>query len=142
MHHVAIMNRKLGFLPKILDGSKTIESRWYVNRVSPWNRVSKGDIVFFKNSGQKVTAKATVENVLQFEKLSKNKILKIINKYGNEIGLNSKRISQLILKKNYVILIFLKNPKKLIPFNINKKGFGIASAWLCIEDINSIKINS
>ena len=93
MHHLAIMNRKLGFLPKILNGSKTIESRWYINRTPPWNKISKGDIVFFKNSGQKVTAKATVLNVLQFEKLSKDKIFELINKYGDAIGLDSKNIS-------------------------------------------------
>ena len=42
--------------------------------------------------------------------------------------------------KNYCILMFLENPTKIKPFKINKKGFGINSAWLCINNINKIKI--
>jgi hypothetical protein len=43
-------------------------------------------------------------------------------------------------KKNYCILIFLKEVKSISPFDINKAGFGNASAWLCVEDIENIKI--
>ena len=42
--------------------------------------------------------------------------------------------------KNYCVLIWLKNPRIIEPFGINKSGFGSAAAWLCVEDINKIRL--
>lgn len=67
MHHIAIMNPKV-LIDKILSGEKTIETRWYLNRRDPWNKIHTGDTVFFKDSGGLVRAKATVEKVLHFAK--------------------------------------------------------------------------
>ena len=54
MDHVAIMNKSWGLIPKILSGSKTIESRWYKTKRTPWDKIAKGDTVYFKNSGEQV----------------------------------------------------------------------------------------
>ena len=56
MDHVAIMNKRWKLIPKILDGSKTIESRWYVNKIKPWNSIKEDDKIYFKNSGEPITA--------------------------------------------------------------------------------------
>ena len=42
--------------------------------------------------------------------------------------------------KNYCVLIWMKNPRRIAPFKINKSGFGSATAWLVVEDINKVKI--
>jgi hypothetical protein len=39
------------------------------------------------------------------------------------------------------IVIFLENAEPVAPFDIDKAGFGAMSAWLCVDDINDIKIN-
>ena len=39
------------FLGYILDGTKTVESRFSVNRCAPFGRVSKGDVVLLKRAG-------------------------------------------------------------------------------------------
>jgi ASC-1-like (ASCH) protein len=70
MHHIAIMKKQWKLIDKILAGSKTLESRWYVNKRDPWNKVKVGDTIFFKNTGEPVTAKATVSKVLQFENIT------------------------------------------------------------------------
>lgn len=114
MDHVAIMNPKLGYIEQILSGEKKIESRWYKYRREPWNKIKAGEKIYFKDAGKPVTAVAEVEEVEQFEDLEG--------------------------EKRYCILIHLKNPRRISPFNINKTGFGSASAWLCVESINSIRV--
>jgi hypothetical protein len=36
-------------------------------------------------------------------------------------------------------LIFLSNPVAVVPFDIDKTGFGNMAAWITVEDINKIK---
>jgi len=135
------MNPKIGLIDKIISGMKKIESRWYKHKRAPWNKIAVGDIVYFKNSGKPVTASAEVERVMQFE-LDNENLREIIEKYGGDggISLNDRNPNSDYYKgKKYCILVFIKNPRKITPFNIDKKGFGAGSAWLFVEDINKIK---
>lgn len=49
------------FLQYLLDGKKTIESRFSINRCPPFNSVSKGDILMIKKSGGPVLAICTIK---------------------------------------------------------------------------------
>ncbi|MFH1211829.1 MAG: hypothetical protein V1659_02760 [Candidatus Woesearchaeota archaeon] len=142
MEHVAIMKKSWKLIDKILSGEKRIESRWYAAKFPPWNRIGPGDVVYFKDSAEPVTARAVVEKVLQFEDYSEKQLWEIIREYGGTGGIcfvkNSEENFEELKKKKHCILIFLKNPEKIIPFRINKKGFGNACAWLCTEDIEKI----
>lgn len=142
MDHLAIMNKKKGYLEKVASGEKTIESRWYVNRISPWNKIQKGETVWFKNSGEKVTLKAMVTEVIQFDSLTTKKILEILKTYGKQIGFKKnecKNFAENSLNKHYCILVFLKSPELVKPFAICKEGFGTPNAWISVENINNIK---
>jgi len=142
MDHIAIMKKSWKLIPKILSGEKTIESRWYKNRVAPWNRIKSGDTVYFRDSGEKVTVKAEVNKVLQYEKLDRKQFTEIMTKYAQEIGLTKISYNEYYQSKNYCILIFLDNIEKLPkPFLINKTGYGISSAWMCVGDINSVNVH-
>jgi len=140
MHHVAIMKKSWGLIPKILAGEKTIESRWYQTRRTPWNRVKVGDIVYFKNSGEPITAKAAVAGVMQFEIHNMTDAKKIVGKYGKEIGLVNKFPETWGTLARYCVLVRLESAKPVKPFDINKEGFGNAAAWLTINNIREIKI--
>ena len=143
MDHVAIMKKSWQLLPKILSGEKTIESRWYKTKRIPWNRINTGDTVYFKNSGEPVTVQTAVQKVLQFENLNGDKVSDILDKYGGADGITPERIPDyydLFKAKKYCLLIFLKNPQSIKPFNINKKGFGAMSAWLTVDNIDKIKV--
>ncbi len=143
MDHVAIMRKSWGLLPKILNGTKTIESRWYTHKCAPWNKIKKGNTIYFKNSGEKVTVKAGIGGVKQFENLTSVKVGQILTKYGQKDGIGMPDLSKfhkLFKNKRYCILVFLKNPKRIKPFEINKKGFGAMSAWICVNSIEEIKV--
>lgn len=142
MDHVAIMKKSWGLTQKILSGQKKIESRWYKSKHSPWGKIEKGDIVYFKDSGEPVSIKAEVKKVISFSGLTPKKVKEILNKYGQNDGLEKNRFQELFglfKDKKYCLLMFLKNPKKIEPFEINKKGFGMMSAWLTLKNIDEIK---
>jgi ASC-1-like (ASCH) protein len=142
MDHLAIMKKSWGLTEKILNGEKIIESRWYSSKRAPWNRIKKGEIVYFKDSGDPVSVKAIVRNVLQFPDLTPKKVGEILKEYGDADGLDKEKIPEFYQRfkdKKYCILVFLKNPQKIKPFKINKAGFGMMSAWITVENISDIK---
>lgn len=136
MDHIAIMKPSWKLLPKILTGEKTIESRWYQTRRAPWNKIFAGDTVYFKNSGEPVTVIAKVQKVLQFDNLNSTKIESLLKKYGQQDGIEPKKIPyfmEIFKKKKYCLLIFLQNPRKVKPFEVDKTGFGAMTAWLTLS---------
>ena len=138
MDHVAILSKRLKLLPKILSGEKTIESRWYKFKKTPYNSIKTNDTVYFKNSGEPVSVKARVADVLFFAKLNKKLFDDIIMRYGPKICITSSYWQQ-VKDKNLCTLIFLKDVKQIQPFNIDKTGFGIMAAWITVDDINNIR---
>ncbi len=134
MEHVAIVKKSWKVIDNILSGDKTIESRWYLSRFSPWDKVKTGETVYFKNSGEPVTVISKVEKVLQFAGLNQAKVKAILNEFG---GVGGICVSDPIASfernkdKKYCILIFLEDAKKVTPFEVDKTGFGNMCAWLC-----------
>lgn len=142
MYHLAIMKKSWGLLPKILSGEKTIESRWYKNKYCPWDRIKKGDFIYFKDSGELVSIKAQVSDVGQFSNLNPEKVIEILNKYGTKDGLGIDELDkyyEMFKHKKYCILVFLDNPQKIERFDIDKTGFGAMSAWITVDNIDRIK---
>lgn len=142
MEHLAIMRKSWGLTQKILEGRKKIESRWYSLKCRPWDNIKEGELVYFKDSGESVRIRARVSKVMQFADLTPNRVKEILNKYGDNDGLEKDKIPEFLERfrnKKYCILVFLKNPQKIKPFEIDKKGFGMMSAWITVDDISKIK---
>src|SRR3989338_10224221 len=101
------MKKSRKLLEKIRSGEKTIESRWYKSRRVPWNKIQKGERIYFKNSGEPVTLTADVEKILQFESLNPEMISAIIDKYGKTPGICLEDLSKskrTLSEANYCIL--------------------------------------
>jgi ASC-1-like (ASCH) protein len=139
MDHVAILDKKRKLLPKIISGEKTIESRWYQTKRTPWHNIKRDDIVYFKDAGELINVKANVRDVLFFDDLNKEKVEKILRKYWKDIGFKNAEYTDYFIRKNYCILIFLENVKEIEPFDFDKTGFGNACAWISVKDIKKIK---
>ena|SRR3989338_4319973 len=138
MDHLAILSKKRKLLAKILSGEKTIESRWYTFKKTPYQNIAQGDCIYFKDSGCPVTARANVSGALFFENLNLGKIEKILENYGKQIGIQ-KAYAKELAGKNFCTLIFINDVQKVEPFDIDKKGYGMMAAWITINDISSIK---
>lgn len=141
MDHVAILKKSLGLMPKIRSGQKTIESRWYQSKRAPWGRITAQDTVYFKNSGEPVTLKAKVLNVISLSDLNPKTVRETLDHYGEAIGIEKHEIPtffERLKDKQLCLLIFLDKPEAVKPFQIDKTGFGMMSAWLTIPSIKAI----
>lgn len=145
MHHLAIMNKKWGMIEKILSGEKTVESRWCEKRNCPWDKVAVEDLIYFKNSGESVYTKAIISKVTQYENLTVNEILKILNKYHTSLGIEKSELNkyfELFKRKKYCVLMFLTKIERVEPFNIDKKRARKSPmvAWVTLSNISEIKV--
>jgi len=142
MHHIAIMKKDWRLIDKILSSEKTIESRWYKTKHTPWDKIRAGDTIYFKNTGEPVKAKARVSRVLQIEITSEKQKQEILAKYQGDLGVKEIMpvIRGYVKGKKYCLLAFFGNAERIKPFEINKKGFGLMAAWITVGNINKIKL--
>ncbi len=142
MQHIAIMQKSWGLTDKILSGEKSIESRWYQKKYKPWDNIKSGEIIYFKDSGGPAKIKAEASRVMQFSDLTPKKVKEILDKYGRNDGIEKEKIPEFFERfknKKYCILIFLKNPTGIKPFEIDKTGFGAMAAWISVNNVAKIK---
>lgn len=145
MDHVAIMKKSWGLTEKILTREKSIESRWYKTKHAPWGNITKNDVIYFKNSGEPITIKAAIDKVISYSDLTPQTIEQILNQYGSADGIKKdeiKKYSHLFKDKKYCLLLFLKHPIRIKPFDIDKTGFGAMAAWISIKNIDQIRMKS
>lgn len=138
MEHLAILDKKIKLLSKIICAEKTIESRWYKSKKTPYDSISENDVIYFKESGEPVTVKARVRKVLFFDDLNEKKIKGILQKYGREICMPVSYRKNLEGKK-YCTLMFIDEIQRITPFDVDKKGFGMMAAWITVENMDKIK---
>ena len=107
------------YLSCMLDGKKTVESRFSKNKILPYKGICKDDIVIVKKSSGDILAYFTIKDIKFFD-LRKDKIEEIKVKYNkqlcvdNEFWINKQN-------SNYTTLIFIDKIVKLKPFHINKR---------------------
>lgn len=108
------------YIDKILSGEKTVEGRFSIDRILPYGKVKKGDIIFLKQSGGLILGEVEVDNVLYYEGLNAEAIGKIRKEYNQELcALDG--FWQSKANSHYVSLIFIKNPKRYLASIRSKK---------------------
>ena len=108
------------YLSYMMAGRKTIESRFSKNKIAPYEKLTKEDVVFIKKSGGGIVGYFTIEKVLFFD-LLKTPIDDIKDKYASRLCVDeafwtSKKDS------NYATLIMIDKVYPLTSFRIHKKG--------------------
>lgn len=137
MDHLAILKKSHRILDKILTGEKTIESRWYKTRRAPWGRINKGDLVYFKNSGEDVSVVAKVSKVEEYE-VGPAEIYTLLEKHFSQLGVGMEYY-ETIKNQKYCILVHLEKVCFVNPFPVDKTGYGNMSAWISLPDIRQIR---
>ena len=131
-HHLAILTP--GWIELILDGSKTIESRFTKVRCAPFGKVHEGDSVYLKEGGGLVKGIFTVAKVETHENLDKSGIQAIYERCGQDIFCQS--FTQFFppdkwLASKHATLIYVSNPIEFdFPIPYRQKG---RSAWLVLD---------
>ncbi|MDD4157739.1 MAG: hypothetical protein PHY08_14340 [Candidatus Cloacimonetes bacterium] len=135
MKHIAILRQP--FFDMILNGSKTIESRFSFNKVVPYEKVNIGDEILLKQTGKDVTAKAIVKDVEYYE-LNPKIVEEIRLKYGKVIGTDKFEDWEITKAKKYCTLIWLTGVKRIEPIKVPKSH---GAGWMCINKQQSITTN-
>ena len=84
--HVAIFSEP--YLTLLVTGKKKIESRFSINKISPYGRISKGDIVLVKKGGGPVVAMFIAGDVKFFSGLNVPKLKLVEQQYAELICSN------------------------------------------------------
>ncbi len=127
--HLAIFNEP--FLSLIFEGKKTIESRFSKNRINPFEKAKKGDIIFIKKSGSQVLGFFVVGQTYYYHLPKERDLNKIKNKYSEAIC--SSATVDFWESRNsarYISLLEITETKHLQPFNIDKRD---RMAWVTLN---------
>ncbi len=120
MKHLAIFSGNIA--EDIFSGKKTIDSRFSKAKIAPFGKVSAGDTVFVKPSGEEITGQFRVKKVIFFDGLTPKDIEDIKNRFGKAISVDDDYWKKRMDAK-YATLIFIDSSNKFItsPFKVNKQ---------------------
>jgi hypothetical protein len=127
--HLAVFSEP--FLSLLLSGVKTIESRFSVNKISPFGKVLPRDIILVKESGGQICGLFRAEKVAYFSNLKHEKISDLNNKFGKDITwnidpdfLNNKK------KSKFLTLIWVTDLHRIDEANSGKND---RTSWATIR---------
>jgi ASC-1-like (ASCH) protein len=135
-YHLVVVKRP--YLEAILQGQKTIESRFTRSKRHFFGRVLPDDKLFLKLSSGPVCATATVAAAKHFENLTGRRILEIKQQYNDHIkGTDEYWRSK--MGCGFGLLVWLKDVEPVEPVRISKKDW---RAWVVLtprEDFGLLK---
>ena len=139
MDHVVYVDDKAKEMEKLLDGSQTMIIRGATGRKLPYGRVHVGDVLYFiRNNGEgRVSAKATVNLVLNSEKMEKEQSLQWVEEHQSQLQLSPRQFKKWAGKR-YIVLIGVENVQPVDPLAIDKSGYGNMDDWLPVGDIQTV----
>lgn len=137
--HIVYLDFKSDEFSLIAQCKKTMIIRGATGRKLPYGIVNKDDTLFFiNNNGEgKIIGKSTVESVYNSEKMDKQTSEQLVKTNQEKLQLTQKQFDKWAGKR-YIVLIEIKNFKKLEPFKIDKSNFGNMDDWLPVGDIRSV----
>lgn len=114
--HLAIMTGR--FLQMVIDGTKTVESRFYQQRRTPYCIAQPRDVVVFRQSGQQVHV-AAILGETTYLSIPETSLDSIRKTWASRIGCNTDEFWSSKEKARWVSLlsldfVFLIPPQKLL----------------------------
>lgn len=91
---------------KVLTGEKKIDVRLSKINIPPFKEVAKGDIVWMRQSGQKLIGSFIVDRVIYYDHPTKDDILRIYDQYGRQVAMDDS-FWENRQECNYLTLIFI-----------------------------------
>jgi len=132
--HIAIFVEP--FLQFVLDGKKTIESRFSINKCAPFNKVSKGDIVLIKKSGGPIVAVCKISErwYYNLDADSWNEI----KSYKDSLCAHDPNFWKAKKNASYATLMKITHVKEVSPLSIQKRD---RRGWIVINEIGNRQYN-
>lgn len=141
MDHVVYLDAKAQEEEALLAGTKTMLIRGAAGRKMPYGRVNPGDILYLINNNAEgvVKTRATVQSVINSDKMSKEESIALVEDYQDKLELTPKQFDRWAGKR-YLVLIEVEGLEQVAPFRIDKTDFGNMDDWLPVEDIDRVRV--
>lgn len=125
LRHVVDVGVHLGvfvepFLEAILDGRKTVESRFALHKCAPFARVRPGDVILLKRSGGPVVGIAVAGEARYYE-LDARKLDDIRERYASQIFAEDDEFWEARAEKRFATLIDIDEVAKIDNIEIEKR---------------------
>lgn len=139
MVHLVYCDKKAKVLDKILNGTKTMVIRGAGGRKIPHGRVNACDALYFMETGsKKISAKAVVSDVQNFEKLTDEETDAVIEK--NQPRLNLTEVQKVRWHKKCLCLIGFKGVEAVGPFDFDHQSN--MDDWLMVNKIEDVIVGT
>lgn len=127
--HLAIFKGDTGKL--ILEGKKTIESRFSQNKSAPYQQVSSGDLVYIKPSGKEIIGQFRVKKVIFFDGLTEEDFKQIKKDYEGALQVDD-NYWEAKANSRYGTLIWIDQTQQFLtsPVKFNKKDL---RGWVVLD---------
>jgi hypothetical protein len=116
--HLAVMIEP--YLRFVLDGSKTVESRFSVNRCAPYDRVKKGDVVLFKKPGGPIVGLSRVAETW-FYRLDPDSWRDIKDEFSSALAVQDASFWEQRQKASFASLMLLRDVRPIDPVSFEKR---------------------
>lgn len=128
--HLAVFNEP--FLSLVFSGEKKVESRFSINKISPYRRIDKGDLVIIKKSGGPVSGVFLSEEVEFYSNIDDHQLRNIENMYGKLIcSYKDSNFWENRKLTKYASLIKIGKLRRIKPFQSEKKD---RLGWTVIQN--------
>lgn len=117
------------FLTAVLEGRKTIESRFGVHRRPPYLCIEKNDIILIKRSGGPIVGLAQAGEA-SFHQLSPKVLSEIRRKFAYQLFALDEEFWESRAGKQYATLIELDDPAEISPLPFPKRD---RQGWVIID---------
>lgn len=125
--HLAIFSQP--YLDQIFSGDKTVESRFSLNRIAPFQKVTHGDIVFMKESGGKLCGIMELDKVEFFSRNEGTDMKDLMQKYKGELKITDEFIAAK-QSANYASFLYPRKIIRIHPITLHKPDRG---SWIVLN---------
>jgi hypothetical protein len=117
------------YLDRLLEGSKTIESRFTRHRIAPFERVATGHVVFFKQAASPITA-VGLAGVVRNVDLSMVSLQRVADQYGAAIAPADASFWADRASARYATLVGMMDVINIAPIPVQKRD---RRGWVVLE---------
>lgn len=120
------------YLGAILEGKKTIESRFSINRIVPYESAKDGDILLLKKSGGPICGIALITSTWYYQ-LDKNNLNEIKDLYKDRLFIKNDEFWESKSEACYASLLQIENAIEVEPLEIIKRD---RRGWVILNQNN------
>ncbi len=120
------------FLQYILDGKKTMETRFSIVRCAPYERVESGDAVLLKKSGGAVVGICRIRSA-RFYRLEKDSWDEI-KTFAHDICAEDPEFWEQRKKASFATLMRIDNVKLITPITVKKRD---RRGWVVLQEASN-----